>query len=183
MRCDEIRERLVEVLYDECGTSPDSVEMRDHLRECSSCRKDFEDLKQTQKTLHLWKDEPPLRSTAITRREASPPSGFHWKYLRYAAIAAMFVMALLALANTQITWNREGFSFSTRLFSTHETENNFYTKAELRDILKRALDESELRTNETNYLMMLKILDTVDQDRWTDLRLTRHQTPQARTRN
>ena len=37
--------------------------------------------------------------------------------------------------------------------------------------MKQALDDSELRMNETNYLMMQKMLDTVEQDRWMDLRL------------
>ena len=183
MRCDEIKERMVEILYDECDDSLERVELHEHLRECSSCRKDLEDLRQTQKILKIWKDEPPLRDTTIASRKAFPSRSFDWKYLRYAAIAAMTVMAFLAVANTRIRWNKDGFSFSTRLFSTSETERDYYTKAEVRDILKRALDESEFRTNETNYLMMQKILDTVEQDRWRDLRLIRHDAPLMRSGN
>jgi hypothetical protein len=95
-------------------------------------------------------------------------------------VAAMILMAFLALANSQITWNKDGFTFSTQLWGERSAEKDYYTKTELRSILKRALDDSEFRTNEINYLMMQKILDTVEQDRWRDLRLIRHQAPQAR---
>lgn len=183
MRCDEIKESLVEILYDECGTSSEHVALREHLRTCTACRKELEELRQTQKIIQLWKDESPIRSTAIARRKAFLPQTLRWKPLRYAAVAAMALMAFLALANTHISWNRDGFSFSTRLFAGHEAEKNFYTKEELRSVMKRALDESELRTNETIYLMMQKTLDTVEQDRWRDLRLIRHEAPQVRNRN
>lgn len=183
MRCDEIKESLVEILYDESGTSSTNVELREHLRTCSACRRELEDLRQTQKILRVWKDESPIRSTVIARRTSPLTRNFHWNYLRYAAAAAMILVAFLALANTQITWNKDGFSFSTQLFGRHETEKDFYTKAELRSILKRALDESEFRTNETNYLMVQKILDTVEQDRWNDLRLIRHKAPQVQNGN
>jgi hypothetical protein len=183
MRCDEIKERLVEILCDERGTSAESVELREHLRECPDCLKEIQDLRQTQDILRRWKDEPPLRSTRRIRAEDFPPQKVRWKYMRYAAIAAMAVMGFLALANTRIAWNKDGFSFSTGLFSARATDRDYYSKAEVRDILKRALDESESHTNEANYLMMQKILDTVEQDRWRDLLLIRRGAPGARTSN
>lgn len=86
----------------------------------------------------------------------------------------MALICLLAFANTRITWNKDGFSFSTHLFSRPaETERNYYTKAELRDIMKRALDDTEFRINETNYLMIQRMIETVEQDRWADLNFVR----------
>ena len=49
--------------------------------------------------------------------------------------------------------------------------------------MKRALDDSKFEMNEANYLMMQKMLDTVEQDRLMDLRLTRAQAAQNRNRN
>lgn len=183
MRCEEIRERFIEFVYDEGGDSPASVEVREHLRTCADCCGELQELRDTRKYLQLWKDEAPLRSVKISGRDALMPRRFNWKYPRYAAIAAMVVLCFLALVNSQITWNRNGFTFSTRLIPGRESGQDYYTKSEVRDLMKRALDDSELRTNETSYLMMQKMLDTVEQDRWTDLRFVRGHAAPIQNRN
>jgi hypothetical protein len=179
MRCDEIQEHIIDFIYDEGGTRPPNTEMEEHLRTCAACREELRELRQTRKYLQLWKDEPPRRSVTI----ATPERAFGWKHLRYAAIAAMIVISILAAANTQISWSRSGFLFSTHLFPWHNAERDYYTKAELRNILKQALDDSESRTNEMNYQMMQKMLDTVEQDRWLDLRLIRSHSVQNQNKN
>jgi len=166
MRCEEIQEHLVELLYDREGTpGPD---IQNHLRTCPACRRELEELKQTQKQLQIWKDEAPLRSVSIVR-ETSLRDRRSWRYLRYAAMAAMAAICFLALANTQVTYDRSGFSISTHLFARNAPERDFYTKSETREIMKRAASESE----EVNYLMMQKVLDTVERERWMDARLVR----------
>ena len=185
MRCDEIKERFVELLYNEHGTPPSSRELQEHVRSCPACRQELEELRQTQGVLKLWKDESPLRPVAIPRPEGLVSRRLHisWRYLRYAAVAAMVVITFLALANAQITWNKEGFSFSAHLFPRRGTQQDFYTKAETRDLLKRVLDDSESRMNETNYLMMQRMLDTIEQDRWMEFRLIRDQAAHNRSKN
>jgi predicted anti-sigma-YlaC factor YlaD len=172
MRCDEVQEHIIEFVYDEGGAPPANLEAWEHLSTCSACRGELEELRQVRKYLQLWKNEPPLRSMAAGH-EAPRRRRFVWRYARYAAVAAMAVLCLLALANAKITWNRNGFSFSTRLFKGQDAERDYYTKTELRQLMKQALDDSEFRTNEANYLMMQKVLDMVERDRWMDLRLVR----------
>jgi hypothetical protein len=172
MVCDEIRERFIELVYDESGTSA-PAEMREHLRTCPACRREFEELEQTRAYLQRWKDEPPLQGVRVP--SAIPNRSRVWRYLRYGAVAAMVVMSVLALANMQIIWNKDGISLSTHLFARHGAEQDYYTKAEIRNLMKQALDDSELNMSETNYLMMQKMLDAVEQDRWMDLRLIRSQ--------
>jgi len=173
MRCDEIQERFVELLYGEHRA--DQGELQEHMRSCPACRRELEELKQTQSALRLWKDESPLRSVVIppgTRLGRSRRHSISLRFFRYAAVAAMVAIAFLALANAQISWNREGFSFSTHLFYWRNNDRGeYYTKAEVRNLLKQVLDDSEARTTETNYLMMQRMLDTIEQDRWMDLRL------------
>jgi hypothetical protein len=183
MRCEEFQERFVEFIYDEGGVPPENAEIREHLRTCSACREELEELKQTRKYLQLWKDEAPPQNVTVAGRKAATPWRFCGKYVRYAAIAAMLLLCILALANTQITWNKNGFSFSTHLIPARQQEQNYYTKAEVVDLMKQALDDSELRTNELNNLMMQKLLDTVEQDRWMDLRYSRNHTAQNQNRN
>jgi hypothetical protein len=175
MHCDEIQERFIDLIYDESGTASSNPELKEHLLSCPECRRSLEQLQETRRVLALWKDERPLREVAIPAR-VYPQQTAAWRYLRYAAVAAMVVMSFLALANMQITWNKNGFSLSTHLFSGREIPKDTYTKGEVRDIVKRSLDDSEMRINETNYLMMQKMLDTVERDRWMDLRLVGHRT-------
>lgn len=173
MRCDEIQERLVEILYGESAGSSDHAQILEHLRACPACSRELSMLKQTRGFLQLWKDESPAQSPAAFLRKTVNPPASRWRYLRYAAIAAMALICLLALANTQVTWSKEEFSFSTRLWGNRATDRNYYTKSEVRDLLYRALEDSEYRVSETNYVMMQKMLDMLEQDRWMDLRLTR----------
>jgi len=173
MRCDEIQEHFVDLLYNEGGTPPDTQEVRDHLGTCLACRREFEELKQTRKYLQTWKDEAPSRSVQIvTGQESLLKQRSSWRYLGYAAIAAMALICLLALANTEIRSDKSGFSISTHLFTRTPAERDYYTKYESRELIKRALDDSEFRTNELSNLMMQKMLDTVERDRWMDLHLT-----------
>jgi hypothetical protein len=173
MRCDEIREQILDFIYDDDAASQANAEISEHLRTCSACRKELEELKQARQYLRHWKDESPAQSVRIPGNRVPARQFFGRQYLRYAAIAAMALICFMALANTQIRLNKEGFSFQTHLFHKNDSERNYYTKTELRNLMKQALDDSEFRMSEANYWMMQKILDTVDQDRSNDLRLVR----------
>ena len=106
MQCEEIRERFVELLYEEGGTPASNAVILDHLQTCAACRRELEEMKQTRKYLQAWKDESPLRSVKIPGREAYLSRRSGWAYLRYAAIAAMALICILALANAEFTWNK-----------------------------------------------------------------------------
>jgi hypothetical protein len=181
MRCDDIQEHLIDLLYNEGGASPENSELRDHLRSCPSCLREYEDLRQTRKHLGIWKDEAPRQRVSIPRSEFILSRRSSRNYLRYAAIAATVLLCFLFFADAEITLNRTGFSYRSHLFTRNAAEREFYTKGEARDLLKRALDESELRANEVSYMMARKILDTVERERWMETRLERANT--ARNRN
>ncbi len=184
MRCNEIQERFVELLYNEAGTPPASPELRAHIDSCPSCRKELEELKSTQKALRLWGDESPLRPVRVPSVDyyANPPRSALWRVWRYAAVAAMLLIAFLALANPEITWNKEGFSFRTNV-PWSAAKPDYYTKEETRMLLKRVIDDSEKNMTEADYLMMQELLNTIEQDRAFDLRLVRHQAVQNHNKN
>jgi predicted anti-sigma-YlaC factor YlaD len=179
MRCDEVKEHIIDFIYDERGMSPENIEIQEHLRLCPACREEFEEMTQARKYLQRWQDEPPLRSVTLDRKNTLPNRSSGRKHMhyaaiaRYAAIAAMIFITILALANTQISWNKNGFSFSTHLLPGKVADRDYYTKAELRNLLKEVLDDSESRMNEVVYLMMQETLKTVDKDRWMDLSMIR----------
>ena len=177
MRCDQIQERIVELLYNEGGTAPS--EIQDHVRTCAACRRELEELEQTRRRLQVWKDEAPLRSVTIARGESLLKRRPGWDYVRYAAIAAMALICFLALANTEIALNGNGFKFSTSLFPKKAVGQDYYTKEEARELVKRALDDSEFRMSEINYLMVQRLLDTLEQEQM-DSRFVRTKTIQNR---
>jgi anti-sigma factor RsiW len=167
MSCDEIREQLIDLVYEEEGGLTADSKVREHLRTCAACREEVEELKRTRQYLQLWKDELPLKSVALARREKATVKNAAFRYVRYAAVAAMAFIALLAIANARMSWTKDGFTFSTHLFTPQNEEKDYYTRAEVRKLMNY--------TNETNYLMIRKMVDTLDQDRWNDIRLMRNQ--------
>jgi hypothetical protein len=173
MRCDEVKENIIDFIYDENGDPASNAGIREHLRTCPACREEVRKLKQTREHLQLWKEAPCPAAEFYSRRNAVPQRSKGWKYARYAAIAAMALICLLALANTQISLKDNGFTFSTSLFPGRNIDGDYYTKIETRNLLKKALDDSEFRMSEANYLMMQEALDTIERDRWMDLRLIR----------
>jgi hypothetical protein len=181
MRCDEIQEQLVDLLYNEGGTPPANVEIQDHLETCPACRQELEELRQTGKYLRTWEDESPLRSVTIARQERLLHQGAGWKYLRYAAIAAMLLLCVLALANTEVTVGKNSLSISTHIFPQKPAARDYYTKAEVHEIM----DDSESRMKEINLMMAQRVLDSVEQDqaRYLDAHLTRSRVVRDRNRN
>ncbi len=185
MRCEEIRERFVDLLYSERGTPPASPELQAHINSCPSCRKELEELRAVQLSLRSWEDEPPLRSFVLPRDEYALPKRRHslfWGALRYAAVAAIVLIAFLTIAGPEITWNKEGFSFKTNP-PWAGSKPDYYTKAETRSIIKAVRDDSEAQMTETTRLMLDDLLDTIDQERLMDLRLVRHSTEPNRNKN
>jgi predicted anti-sigma-YlaC factor YlaD len=181
MHCDEIQEHLIDLIYDEVGTQPENLELREHLRSCSACRQELEELKQARVRLRDWKDEPPLKRVAIPKPEFLLSRSTSRHYLRYAAIAAMVLVCFLVFADAEITLNRSGFSYNSHLFTRNAIGQDYYTKSEVRDLVKRALDDSEIRASEVNNVLARKILDTVERERWMDARL--QHTNAARNQN
>jgi hypothetical protein len=185
MKCGEIQEQMIELLYREKGTPAASPELMDHIRSGPDCGKALEELKGVQRSLKLWEDEPPVRTFAIPEMIKARKSKrfFAVPMLRYAAIAAMLMIVVLSLANLEITWKSGEFSLSMHLLSAASPGDDYYTKSQMRDILKQVVDDSESRQTETNYLMIQQLLDTVERDRLTDLRYIRSQSDLNRGKN
>jgi len=172
MRCDEIRERLVDLLYSERGTPAASPELKAHVESCPACRKELEELKGVQGALRAWEDEPPLRPVRVPATQSSPKSLWFpsFRMLGFAVKAAVVVVAFLALANSEITWNRDGFSFKTHLFSRDLPRSEYATRAETLKVLKQGLRDSEAYMREENAQQLNSALDLVDKQMGQQMR-------------
>jgi hypothetical protein len=171
MRCDEIKERLVDLLYDERRSGHADPELQAHVESCLSCRRELEDLGSARAALSLWEDEAPLRPVALPAPRKSVPGWItFWPVARRFAMAAALLLAFLALTNAEVSWENGRFSFRTSLLPAPASGSSYYTKAETRDLVRGALDDTESRMTETNYLMMQRMMDTMDQERWSEMR-------------
>jgi predicted anti-sigma-YlaC factor YlaD len=176
MRCEDVREFFVDLIYDEGGVIPGRPDVEAHLEGCPTCRQELQELQQARRSLHEWQDERPLRPVAHPQGAIVRPFRLSaaWRVTRFAAVAAAVVLGFLALMNTEVSWTREGFSFKAHLFSRGTPGKNYYTRAEVETVLRQALADTEARMMETNRLMILQGLDTVEAERFRDLTLIEH---------
>jgi hypothetical protein len=168
MRCDEIRDRFVELLYSEPGTPGPSWELRTHVESCPDCRKELEDLKKVRVALRSWQDEPPIRPVLLPAR--APKASFFRvpMWAKYAAVAAMTVLAFLA-------------GFNSKVLSR---DPDHYTRAEVRELIKQALYDSEARTSENMNVQLQKALGTIENEQgYMYTRLASAQTNRNRNKN
>ncbi len=185
MRCDEIQEQFVDLLYHEKGTPAASAEVEAHLRSCSACRNELAGLQGIQSAMRTWQDEPPLRPTRIPRAEPAAP-WFRlpiWRVARYAAFAALVTLALLGLSNADIRWDKNGFSFQTHLLPKSgpgmPQASDYYTKEEVTAMLKWVQEDSHGFTLQ----MAQQVMGAQDQLRVADLRFVSNRNSQGRGKN
>jgi hypothetical protein len=186
MRCDEIQERLVELLYDERGTPPASAELQGHVNSCPACQKELQELEAARSALKSWKDEPPLRSVAglaVPAKVVPMRARFSvLKIAKYGAVAAMVVLSFLALSNAEMSWNKDGFSFRTHLLTSPiPASAKYYDKDEVREIVRQVADDSEIRMMEGNRVMLLRMMEYIERD--MDARFVRSQHARNQSRN
>lgn len=187
MRCNEIQERFVDLLYHEQGTPSASEELQAHIRSCPACQKELAEFKDLQATLKVWQDEPPLRPVTIPRPErAHTRIGLRlpiWHLVRYAAFAALVALAFLGLSNASIQWDRNGFAFRTNLLSkvipAPLSPSDSYTKEQVDTIIRRVMDQSRAE----DLWMGQKVLETIDQERATEYQRITRQIKESRSKN
>jgi hypothetical protein len=171
MRCNEVQERFIDLLYSEKGTPSASPELQGHINSCPDCRRELEELRNVREVLVRWEDEEPVRPLpALGRKRAEEPRPrAFWNILKYAAVAVMAVLSILAISNAEYTSNERGTSIKTHLFRDSAARSEVYSKAEVRDLLKQVMDESELRNGQTTYRMIQVMMDTLEEERSQDL--------------
>lgn len=174
MKCDEVRERLVDLLYQDKGSPAPDPDLRAHVESCLSCGQEVAELRGVRSKLKEWQDEPPLRKIRIPRVESvrARPAFSWWQLSRYAAFAALLLLAFLGLANADIRWDSSGFSFKTSLFARsaspeQQSPADLVTQEELRESMLRVMTDSRDFTFQT----MQRMRDDQDQLWYSTVRM------------
>ncbi len=161
----QYKEDLITYLYGEC-TPTEEYTFKQHLQECAGCKKEATDFGMVRKSLQTWQvPETPriVLDLAVARprslREILQELGSilpaWFKYGTGFASACATSLLLLAVFNTQIRYDQNGFSFNVALFGSSNTNqttnltNQRVTNDEATQaMISKALNEKEAQLNQ-----------------------------------
>jgi len=190
-RCEMIRERIVETLYEE--TTPEGLaELAEHLAACPRCHREEESLRETRGLLRsAWPDPIPLPGSRVLVLGRPQPRR-RWRTAGWAAAAAVVLTAVAALLNPRIGIVADGVTLSlgwparARGLSADERaemeaalkaaeegirRQQAAQQAEILRALEDELDRRDARGGEERDAALASLLDDVDRRRVRDLRL------------
>jgi len=123
MNCEQFKEKILDFLYDEVSEE-DRVEVARHLRACSSCNAEANELKLVRTDLAEWKD-PATRDFPITLPYPSPfrllkqwllPRRWSGRnVMTFAATTAALVLVAFSVLGTEIHISSHGLAFRADL--------------------------------------------------------------------
>lgn len=192
MKCDQIHPLLIDYLYDEISDDNKKV-LQAHLVKCDKCRQEFESLKITSNILQKWEDiEPDFNLVMVTKKSSwlqnikqrlteifpSPKRvGYGFAY----AVAGLFL--LLAISNTEISYQQGNFNMRMALFSkpSQLEQNETYDvstqqlveklQQENYYLMKTMIEQSEARQKKEWQTSLVHFNQNIEQQRIQDLNL------------
>ncbi len=192
MKCEEVRPFLIELLYDEIADE-DRELVRAHLSHCEKCQAEFASLKSTSNILQKWEEvDPQFKLVLVTETESwtsrlkelfgkiIPDPGLGLRRFGYV-LAGVFL--LLAIANTEISYQNGNFRIRMALFpAKQEMTPTGLTTAQTEALIKKIQQEnyyltqsliaqSEARLRNEWAASLTELNKTYEQQRLKDLQL------------
>ncbi|RKY89236.1 hypothetical protein DRQ09_01730 [candidate division KSB1 bacterium] len=179
MKCDEIKEKLIDLVYDEVSAE-EKKKLKAHLRRCKNCKKEYMELVNTSKVLRKWKAPEPSfnfifikeRISVINRlKEWFRVPGFNFKKFGIAfGGIAVGLLIILSLVNFEVNKTENGLSISMGIFK--KSKSTIDERALLQQITKvqqetihlftRIMEERELAQRRDYQLMLAEIVRTLE---------------------
>ncbi|HEY3132119.1 MAG TPA: hypothetical protein VGL91_21865 [Acidobacteriota bacterium] len=164
MQCQECKEQLLELVYEEGIRPRRKLELLDHVDNCPFCHEQYTELLESRAFLQEWTDEEPTwilrvrpeaqakRSWALRLQRSIPSIGWLRPVLpgfRGALIAALILIAALTVTQSAVTWNDHGVTVQARLWKSGATagSNSNLSQQELLEAVDRMIAASEQRQN------------------------------------
>ena len=192
MKCDTIHPLIIDFLYDEISEENKKI-LQLHLKKCNKCREELESLKSTSHILQKWEDvDPDFKLTLITEKISwldNLKEQFQKFFPKSKKIAFGFaygfvgVFLLLALANTEISYQQGNFKMSMGLFSKQAKQNQVEINEMLTNqlveklqqenyyLMKTMIEQSEARQQQQWKSSLVQFNKNLEQQRIQDLRL------------
>jgi len=119
MKCNEIKEKFMDLIYDEISPE-DKRKVQYHIRRCKACKKEFMELKNTSAVLQKWEIPEPNMNLVFVQEKSSLLDRIKESLkildldFRKFGIAfggaAIGLFLILSLFNFEVTKTSEGFS-------------------------------------------------------------------------
>ncbi len=185
MKCSDMPELLVSLLYDELETEK-AAAVKNHLKTCPSCRAAYDEIKESSDILSAWEDETPAVQYQFIKEGMSISKKLRnlfgsltlgKKILYGVPLAASAAMLVLSLINFTATKNGDQIriSFGFKPTPVLPVSNN---KAELQRLKQETLllvadmiQESEYRQNRQINGQLQKFAADIHEQRQKDLQM------------
>jgi hypothetical protein len=124
MNCEQFKEMILALLYEDEIAGAERAELTRHLRTCPHCNDEFNELKLVRNELAQWKDPAvhsfpvtmPYPSAWLVLRQWLLPSLWNWRNaLTFATVAGLLVLVTFSVLGTRIEISRKGLLFHTDL--------------------------------------------------------------------
>lgn len=127
MQCQEIKELMVTVLYEDELGAEEQRQLEAHLSACAACRQEMSAFATTRQALRQWDvesspgtlvDVAVISTAGWSGRLGAWLRGWLWPAMRMSyqgALALLVLLGFLAVLNTEITWDGSKLAFRPRL--------------------------------------------------------------------
>ncbi|MBC8182297.1 hypothetical protein H8E88_14435 [candidate division KSB1 bacterium] len=192
MKCDTIHPLIIDFLYDEI-TEENKKILQLHLKKCDKCREEVESLKSTSNILQKWEDVEPDYSLVMVTEKVPLLDNLKEQFQKLFpkpkkiafgfAYGIVVIFLLLALANTEISYQQGNFKMSMGLFSKQPAQNQVEANEMLINqlveklqqenyyLMKTMIEQSEARQQKQWQSSLVQFNRNLEQQRIQDLNL------------
>jgi len=187
MKCKEMPERLVSLLYGELNAE-EAKAIQAHLDSCGECRRVFEELRSTTNLLGEWKDLAPDRNFVFVTEPASRWNDWKERFRRLGrgrrlalGMPALAAAALLffAVLNVRVEVQDGRWSAAFSLLPRREVQIPREQLVEALDevqsetlrLVSGMIENSEERQRQENAIVLTLLAQDIEMQRQRDLRL------------
>ena len=192
MKCDLIHPLIIDFLYDEI-TGENKKILKLHLNKCDNCREELESLKNTSTILQKWEDIDPDFNLVLVTEKISWFNNLKERFQKFfpkqkkiafgMAYGLVAVFLLLALANTEISYQQGNFKMSMGIFSKQAEKsqlepndiltNQFVEKLQKENyyLMKTMIEQSEASQQKQWQSSLVQFNRNLEQQRIQDLNL------------
>ncbi len=188
MKCNDIHQSLVSLLYGELNTE-ESKQIQKHLKRCKPCSQAYEELQSTMDVLNQWEDiQPKTRHIFVHdtfswwARQKAKIKQMGWGRRLVFGIPAVAAIALLFLAvlNLRIDYDEGNWSVAVSLIPEKRPEINqealFINALEQKQketllLVSQMIKESEYKQNNENTLLWANVVHNFENRREQDLKM------------
>jgi len=187
MRCDEMPEKLVSLLYGELDKK-EADTVRSHMKTCGGCKEVFQEMKSTQNLLVKWEDAPPKTHFVFVSQPAGRLETWKEKIGQFSRsrglalgipLLTVICLAFLSISKFQIH-HKNGelqLGFGIEKSTLNEDQNKLLVDAlkqiqtETLTLVSGMIQDSEEHQRRENTLILTQFARDLETRRQTDLRM------------